>query len=234
MVMRKFLIKERKNMTKNINRKKLYVGLFMLILIVSVSIAVKQPPFMTLPLTVSIFIMLLQTSVNRYAFLIGGLNSIIYAIVYMCMGVYASAWFALLFSCPLQIMTFLNWKKNAYKNSTVLKSLSTKARIILSIATAICLVVVFLILYKNGNTYAILDSMSSVLGVLVTFLSLLAYKEYPFVNLISGIIAIFLNTQICINDFSYLPYLIYSIYSFICIAITALSTHKLYKVQNEN
>lgn len=221
-------------MTKKIDIKKMSVGLFMLALIVSTAIIVKQPPFMTLPLTISIFIMLLQTSVNRYAFLIGGLNSIIYAIVYMFMGIYASAWYALLFSCPLQIITFLNWKKKAYKNSTVLKSLSPKARIILSIATLVCLGIVFLILYKNGNTYAILDSASSVLGMLVTFLSLLAYKEYPFVNLISGIIAIFLNAQICTNDFSQLPYLFYSIYSFICIAITALSTHKLYKEQNEN
>lgn len=46
------------------NRRKLAVGLFMLLIIISSAIMVKQPPYMTLPLTVSIFIMLLQTGIN--------------------------------------------------------------------------------------------------------------------------------------------------------------------------
>ena len=221
------------NMIKKANIKKLFAGLFMLILIISVAIAVKQSPFMTLPLTISIFIMLLQTSVNRYAFLAGGLNSIIYAIAYMHMGIYASGWYALLFSFPLQIITFLNWKKHAYKNSTTLKSLSCKMRIIIAIAFTICLSIVFAVLYKNGSAYAILDSIASVLGILTTTLSMLAYKEYPFISLVGGLITIFLNTQVCMNDFSQLPYLIYSVYSYICTIITSINITKLYKEQNK-
>ena len=220
-------------MLKKVNTKKSYIVIFMLILIIATAIIVKQPPFMTLPLTISIFIMLLQTSANRYAHLIGGLNAALYAIVYMFMGIYASACSALFFSCPLQIITFLNWKKHAYKSSTVFKSLSAKARIILSIATALCLTVVFFILYKNGNTYAMLDSTVTVLGLLVTFLSLLAYKEYPYINIVSSLISIFLQAQICINDFRQLPYLIYGVYAHICIIITAININKLYKEQNK-
>ena len=121
-----------------INKRKLAVGLGMLAIIVGSAIVVKQPPYMTLPLTISIFIMLLQTGINRYALLLGGVNSIIYAIVDFAMGLPASGWYALLFSFPLQIIAFINWNRNKYKSSTVLKSLSTKARIVVGVLFAIC------------------------------------------------------------------------------------------------
>ncbi len=205
----------------------------MLIIIIGTAIAVKQPPYMTLPLTISIFIMLLQTGVNRYAFLMGGINSILYAATYFIIGTYASAWYALLFSFPLQIIAFINWNRHKYKNSTILKSLSTKARIIIAITFALCWTAIFIILYASGNPYAILDSTSSLLGILGTFLSMLAYKEYPYISLIGGVITIFLNTQVCMNDIHQLPYFVFSIYSMVCIIISSININKLYKEQRE-
>lgn len=213
--------------------RKLAIGLFMLLIIIIAAIIVKQPPYMTLPLTVSIFIMLLQTGINRYALLLGGLNSIIYAIVDFSMGIPASAWYALLFSFPLQIIAFINWNRNKYKSSTILKSLSLKTRIVIGILFAICWVSVFTTLYIDGNPYAILDSTSSLLGILGTFLTMLAYKEYPYISLVSGVISIFLNVQVCLNDINRIPYLIFSIYSYICIIITFININKLYKEQRE-
>jgi len=220
-------------MTDKTKRIKLAIGLGMLVIIVSLAIAVKQPPYMTLPLTISIFIMLLQTGINRYAFLIGGLNSVIYAATYFVIGIYASAWYALLFSFPLQIIAFINWNKHKYKNSTILKSLSVKVRIIIAVAFALCWAVIFAILYTKGNPYAILDSTSSLLGILGTFLSMLAYKEYTYISLVGGVITIFLNTQVCMNDIHQLPYLVFSIYSYICVIITFININKLYKEQRE-
>lgn len=205
----------------------------MLIIITVTAIIVKQPPYMMLPLAISIFIMLLQTDVSRYAFLLGGINSIIYATVYFIMGIYASALYTLLFSSTLQIITFLNWKKHAYKNSTILKSLSVKQRVIMAIGFLVCWSIIFLILYSNGNTYAVLDTTSSLLGTLVSCLALLAYKEYPYISILSGITSMFLNIQICINDIHQLPYFIFSIYSCFCIIITAINVHKLYLEQKE-
>ena len=49
-----------------------------------------------LPLFFSVFIMFLQSRVNRYAFLIGALNSILYAVAYFYMTLYSSAAYALL------------------------------------------------------------------------------------------------------------------------------------------
>jgi len=220
-------------MTDKTKRIKLAIGLGMLVIIVSLAIAVKQPPYMTLPLTISIFIMLLQTGINRYALLLGGVNSIIYAIVDFSMGLPASAWYALLFSFPLQIIAFINWNRNKYKNSTILKSLSLKARIVIGILFAVCWVAVFTSLYIKDNPYAILDSTSSLLGILGTFLTMLAYKEYPYISLAGGVISIFLNVQVCLNDINRIPYLVFSIYSYICVIITFININKLYKEQKE-
>ncbi len=206
----------------------------MLVLILGSAIIVKQPPYMTLPLTISIFIMLLQTGVNRYAFLMGGINSIIYAVVDFSMGLYASAWYAILFSFPLQIIAFINWNKHRYKNSTVLKALSVRAKIIIAVAFATCWTAVFISLLKSGTPYAILDSTYSLLGILGVFLSMLAYKEYPYISLVSGVISIFLNVQVCINNIARLPYVVFSIYSMVCVIILFININRLYKEQKEN
>ena len=219
------------HMIKKTKIIKASVALAMLIFIIGSAIIIKQPPYMTLPLTISVFIMLLQTEVNRFAFLMGGLNSVIYATVDFKMGVYASGWYGLLFSFPLQIISFINWNRRKYKNSTVLNSLSKKARIIIALAFAVCWAAIFVILYIKDNPYAILDSTSSLLGILVTFLSMFAYREYPYINILGGVISIFLNTQICINDINRVPYLIFSAYSMICIVVTAVNINKLYKEQ---
>ena len=101
----------------------------------------------------------------------------------------------------------------------------------IGILFAICWSAVFVSLYIKGNPYAILDTTSSLLGVLGTFLTMLAYKEYPYVSLVGGIITIFLNVQVGLNDINRLPYLIFSIYSYVCIVITSININKLYKEQ---
>lgn len=56
--------------------------------------------FRILPLYVSLFVMILSAQVNRYAFLLGGLNLILYAAVYFVYGLYGMAAYALLVSFP--------------------------------------------------------------------------------------------------------------------------------------
>ena len=149
------------------------------------------------------------------------------------MEIYASALYAILFSFPLQIITFVKWNKHKYKSSTVLKSLSVRAKIIIAVAFATCWTAVFISLLKSGTPYAVLDSTSSLLGILGVFLTMLAYKEYPYISLAGGVISIFLNVQVCLNDINRIPYLVFSIYSYICVIITFININKLYKEQRE-
>ena len=67
----------------------------------------KQSVIRTIPLFVSLFIILLQTKANRFAYLLGGGNSILYAVSYVTMGLYGSALYAFCISFPLQIITFI-------------------------------------------------------------------------------------------------------------------------------
>ena len=54
--------------------------------------------FKTLPTIVTLFVQLLMMSANRYAFLLGGCNSVIYGIVYFIEGVPFSGISALVLS----------------------------------------------------------------------------------------------------------------------------------------
>ena len=89
----------------NKKTKSIVVVITMITVIVS-SIIVKQDFIRTLPLIISLFVMLLQADANRYAYLAGGINAIIYGFVYWRLGLYASLASAVLFSVPIQILTF--------------------------------------------------------------------------------------------------------------------------------
>ena len=120
-------------------------------LILASGILTKQNPLFMVPLFVSLGVMALQADVNRTAYLIGGINAGIYGIVYIYMGLYASAASALLFSCPLQLVTFINWKRKAYGKATVFKKLTAKARI----GLALVAVLGFGVLYFSVSTYIV-------------------------------------------------------------------------------
>ena len=96
-----------------------------------------------LPLYISVLVMLLQSFANRYAFLLGAANSLLYAGVYAVFGLYAMALYALLVSCPLQIATFVRWSRRRYGSSTYLKKLSLRQLAVLATALG----AVWLLLY---------------------------------------------------------------------------------------
>lgn len=80
-----------------------------------------------IPLYISIVVMLLQLRVNRYAFLLGGINSVLYAAVYFYYALYGSAFYAITVSFLMQIATFINWGRHSYKKTaTVFKTMGIK------------------------------------------------------------------------------------------------------------
>ena len=77
-----------------------------------------------IPLYVSLSVMLFQSEAKRIALLIGGINSILYAIVDYSYGLYASAVSDIVFSCLLQFLAFILWTKrygDAEKNIESIK-----------------------------------------------------------------------------------------------------------------
>ncbi|MBR2611548.1 MAG: nicotinamide mononucleotide transporter [Clostridia bacterium] len=191
-----------------------------------------QVPFLTiLPLFVSLFVVMLQARVNRFGYLLGGINSVLYAIVYISTGIYASAASALLFSLPIQLMTFLRWQKHSYEKSTVLRKMSNKGRILTLALFLVSWGAILGALILLGSDFAILDTSVSLLGILVSLLTMLAYIEYAPLWLLSNILSLMLTIQVTLTDISFLPHAVAGVYNLICTATALFNVFRLYKKQ---
>lgn len=186
--------------------------------VLSTAIIFKQNPIKTLPLFISLYVMFLNARVSRYAFLVGGLNSTLYAVSYALMGLYANAVYAFIVSFPLQLMTFFNWKKNTSGGITELRKMTWAMRGCVLLAFAIIWpLVYFAVSSLPGADQSILDVTGTLLGILVTILSMLRFSEYAPLNLVSIAISLTTHTVIFLDDVSNITYVIFTVYSGICI-----------------
>ena len=191
----------------------------------------KQPLLRTLPLYISLVVSFLLSRVNRYAPLIGGFNSLLYAYVYYYFGLMAMAAYALFFSCPLQLFTFLQWNKRAYKHSTVFRCMTIKQRILTTAACVAAWLATYAILKAIGSSYQLLDNTVSLFGILISILTMFAFIEYTYLIIVSSLISIFLHARMMMDTPEQITYLIFSIYSFICIMRGFFQARALYAEQ---
>lgn len=217
---------------KLLTPKKIITIAVMAILITGAGIYFHQNFFRILPLYVSLFVMILQANVSRYAYLLGGLNSILYSVIYFVYGLYGIAAQALLFSFPMQIITFFRWKKNADKNSVIFRKMNGKQLALTAAAYAAAWVALFFILRRAGSDYAVLDNTVTLVGVFTSVLTALAYIEYTWLMVPAGILNIILYIQVIPDNPEQTTYLIYSVYSLICVTVQFFKARKLWKEQN--
>lgn len=185
-----------------------------------------------LPLYFSIGIMALNAKANRLGFLFGGLNSILYGLVYLNLKLYSSVINALLVSAPLQLVTFALWSKNKYKNTTVFKKLSKKQTVFVAIITIAAWFVQYFLLKDSDAEFLILDNTAMVLGTLCTILSLLSYKEYAIINLLSGTCTLILYLLMLPKTPSQITYVIFQLYAIFCVCKMVITVRKTYREQN--
>ncbi len=219
---------------KSFSKKDIFIFSLMALTAVLITVAgvvYNQNFFRILPLYVSLIIGMLQSRVNRFASLLGSANSLLYGAVYIFYNLYGSAFSAILFSCPIQILTFIRWNKNKNGESTQLRRLSVKWRIILLAGFALLLIALWLLLPLIGSQYVFLDSATTLLGILIYFLTMFAFVEYTSFMIINGIINIFLYIQMLPDSPETMTYLIFSVYSFICICFAFFEARKLYRIQ---
>lgn len=203
------------------------------VLITVSGIVYNQSFLRILPLYVSLFIALLQSKVNRFASMIGSVNSLLYAVVYIHYNLYGSGLSALFFSFPIQLLTFIRWNKNKSGHSTVFRKMSRRNLTLLLIGSAVVLAAMWYLLPLIGSQYVFLDSATTLLGILIYFLTMFAYVEYPFFMLINGAINIFLHIQMLGDTPEIMPFLIFAVYSFICTVFAFFEARKLYKLQQQ-
>ena len=196
------------------------------IIILTGAIVFQLPLFNALPLLISTVVMFLQARVNRYAFLLGSLNSLLYAIAYLQMTLYSSAAYALLVSLPLQMFTFFNWRKHTYNNATQIRTLSIPMRILLFAGMGGAWLILFFIFSVFGSSYLILDNTVSVLGIVGTLLCAWRYAEFTMIQWISGLAGLVTYTVMTFDDPSRCIWLIHTVYTCICSIITYINIRK--------
>ena len=201
------------------------------ILITVTGILFRQSFIRILPLYVSLFVAVLQSRANRYACLLGGLNSILYTIVYVYLGLYASAGYAILFSFPLQIITFILWSRRKEGESTRFRRLSPLCRLLVLLGFIASSVALGFVLKAAGSSHQILDNLSSLMGILITILTMFAFVEYTWLMLPSGVLNIALNIATMQTNPEQITYAVFSVYSMICVTIQFFCVRRLYAEQ---
>ena len=190
-----------------------------------------QDALRILPLYISLIISLLQSRVSRYASLIGSFNSLLYAWVYLHYGLYATAVYAILFSCPLQLMTFLRWRKNPWEGSTVFRRLSWRMRGLILLAFGLIWSGLFLLLTLTDSRYVLYDITTTLVGILISFLTLFACIEYTYLMLPNSLLSVGMYLTMMQDHPEQITYLIYALYCFLCQCLAFVRAKKLYSQQ---
>ncbi len=217
-----------------LSKKDIFIFILMgctAVLITVAGIYFHQSFLRILPLYISLVIGLLQSHISRYASLLGSMNSLLYGVVYIYYNLYGSAFSAILFSFPIQLLTFIRWNKNKWEHSTVLRKLNTKQRMLIFAGFIVASVAAWILLPLIGSQYVFLDSVTNLLGILIYFLTMFAYVEYTFLMIINGVIGTALYITMLGESPEMTTYLIYSVYSFICIVFAFFESKKLYNSQ---
>lgn len=201
------------------------------VLITVTGIIFKQSFLRILPLYISLFVSLLSSRVSRNAFLLGSLNSILYAVVYFQFKLYASALYALLFSFTVQMATYLLWKRKPVGKATVFRAMTGRQRLLLALSFALIWGIVFCVLSAVGSGYRVFDVTTSLLGILNSFLAMLAFIEYVPLTMCGSLISIGLYISMMRDTPAQVTYLIYALYGIVCQLLALKKVFRMYKEQ---
>lgn len=185
------------------------------IVMIVFAIIKEQTFFRTLPTLISLVVMLMSARANRFAFLLGASNCVLYTISYFDQQIYFSAASALLVSLPIQIVSFFLWQK--HKTSKTQSSLIRMKtwQIILSVAAVLLAwsgCYFGLARFFGGNSPE-LDTLLFVLGILVSVLVALRFVEGQYFNIVSCVVSLCMWITICIKTPENVNYLIIAAYN---------------------
>ncbi len=217
-------------MKKNVVLFELIPILVTLAGILGFGIAYGQVAVKLAPVCVSLVVMLFNSRANRWGFILGGLNSILYAVGYFMEGLYGSV-FSACFGAVMQFVTFFFWKRRAYGKATIFRRMKGKTEILFGIGFLVAWLVAALVLRRAGGTEFVLDSMSMLLGFVLPVLTMFAYLESLPLNLVNMAVSLTLWIRIVVaGNLANLTYLVYSVY---CAYMTLRQTVRWIRLYRE-
>jgi len=216
------------------SRKKLlidYIPSVLAAILIIIFAVIKEQTFIkTLPTLITLAVLLMSVNANRYAFLLGAGNSILYAIAYLDEGLYFSAASALLVSLPIQIFSFFHWTRHrSGKTRAVLKAMKPwhLTLTVISVFPLWALCYFGLSAFFTGS-FAALDSLLFVLGILVSVLVALRFIEGQYINAVSCLISLAMWILICIDNPDNTNYVIIALYNLFRTVEASVSWTALY------
>ena len=212
----------------------LAVAVFILITVFAV--IYEQSFIRLLPIYASIIIRMLHSRANRYGYLFGGVNQILYGLTYLYYNLYSSMLYAFLISFPIQIITFIAWTRKSYKCSTRFRALSVRGRLaVLAIGIAAYAVytMVMLKIEPNANQ-PLVDCASFILGIACSALTILSFIEYTYLSIVYNLLSLTLYVLVAITSPEMLTYVVFGIYAVTCAIMQFLSVKKIYAEQTGN
>lgn len=201
------------------------------VLIIAFSVINQQSFLKTLPTLITLVVQILLCRVNRFAFLVGGINSLIYGAAYVSEGLYFSAIFAAVVSTPIQIYSFFSWsRRQTASKQTELKALRMQMRIAVILAS----LAAWLALYFGASSVfanarmPLFDSFHFSMGIIVSLLSAFRYVEAQYFSAVSCITTIVMWGMICADAPGNLNYLIISCYNLYMVVKAAIRWTRQY------
>jgi nicotinamide mononucleotide transporter PnuC len=196
----------------------------------------EQSIIKTLPTLITLAVQMLLVKANRFAFLLGGINAMLYGVAYFTEGLYFSLVSAVLISAPIQLYSFVAWSKNARGGQAELKFLKKKHLMItLAVSVAGWMGCYFGLSWLfAGQSYPLLDTYIFVMGITVSFLAAWRYIESQYLNIISSVLSLTLWVLLTVRDPSNFNYVIISTYNlYRIIQASVVWTRKYYQSKKE-
>ena len=202
------------------------------ILIIVFAVLREQSFIKTLPTLITLAVQLLMVRANRFAFLLGGVNALIYGISYFSEGLYFSLVSAVLISAPIQIYSFIAWSKKTNKVTPELRFLGIRK---LALAVGVSLVGWAICAFGlsglfAGAAYPAIDSYIFVMSITISFLAAWRYVDSQYLNIISTLLGLILWILLTLRDPANFNYVIISCYNLYRIVQASISwTQKYYQ-----
>ncbi len=204
----------------------------------------KQDVIKMIPALFGLVVYMLASKAFRIAYIFGAVNSALYSVGYFMMGLYGNAFVNLCLYVPLQIFTFLQWRKKKYKQATEFKRLPVKFEMLLfggaAIAWGLCWFILTLI--PGSSQVPAFDAIGTVLGPITAVTTMFALMEtigYELIASGSGVVMwIILITTSAMNgegiaDITYLISICFTVYCQICKTFTWIKLYNEQKSQKQ-
>lgn len=189
-----------------------------------------------LPSLISLIVIYLVSKANRFNFLLGACNAGIYCIGYFMEGLYASIVSSVAISLPIQIASFITWKRNSENasepQSTQMKSFPKIVLLGITIGL-IVLAIGFYFIFSSleGAKMQGLDVSLLVVGTAASIFMMLRYYEAIYFYLANAILNFIMWLIIVIGNISNINYLISAVYTVVSSVIACYNWRKIFKMQ---